>query len=104
MAAVLSLIVQLLSGAVGSNLLASVASKFNLGPVGNLIAGALGGVSGSNLLNMILGTGASTAAAAAGGGDLASIVTQIVGGGIGGSIVTAVVGAIRNAMSGPRVA
>jgi hypothetical protein len=96
-----SLIIQLLSGAAGSGLLAKFLSQLNLGPIGNLITGAVGGVAGGNVLSSLLGTGA---AAAATGGDLSSILTQIVGGGLGGPILTAVVALLRNARAGGRTA
>lgn len=99
--AALNLIIQLLSGAAGSGLLAKLVSQLNLGPLGNLITGALGGVGGGNVLGSLLGSGAAATAA---GGDLSSILTQIVGGGVGGPILTAIVALIRNAMAGSTTA
>jgi hypothetical protein len=96
-ATLVNLIIQLISGAVGSGVLARMISQLNLGPIGNLITGALGGVGGGNILGSLLGAGAT---AATGGGDLGSILTQIVGGGVGGPILTAIVALIRNAMAG----
>ncbi len=100
-ATLINLIIQLLSGAGGSSLLANAVSKLNLGPAGNLITGAIGGVGGGHLLDALLGGGGSTAAAAnaASGLDFGSIISQIVGGGVGGGILTAIVGLIRNAMT-----
>ncbi len=97
----ISLIIQLLSGAAGSSLLAKVASQFNLGPIGNLITGAIGGVGGGNILGSLLGGGA---AAATGGGDIGPILAQVVGGGVGGPIVTAIIALIRNAIAGQKQA
>src|SRR5271166_1462648 len=94
-----SLIIQLISGAAGSGVLTKIASQFNLGPIGNLITGAIGGVGGGNILGSLLGGGA---AAATSGGDLGSILAQVVGGGVGGPIVTAIVALIRNAVGGTR--
>jgi hypothetical protein len=96
-ATLVNLIIQLISGAVGSGVLTRIISQLNLGPIGNLITGALGGVGGGNILGSLLGAGATTATA---GGDLGSILTQIVGGGVGGPILTAIVALIRNAMAG----
>jgi hypothetical protein len=98
---VVSLIIQLLSGAAGSGLLAKFVSQLNLGPIANIITGALGGVGGGNLLGSLLGSGA---AATATSGDLQSILTQIVGGGVGGPILTAIVALIRNAVAGGKTA
>jgi hypothetical protein len=38
-----ALIIQLVSGAVGGNIAGAAMSKFNLGPIGNSIAGIVGG-------------------------------------------------------------
>jgi hypothetical protein len=96
-----NLIIQLLSGAAGSGLLAKFLGQLNLGPIGNLITGAVGGIAGGHVLGSFLGSGA---AATATGGDLSSILTQIVGGGVSGPILTAVVALLRNARSGSRTA
>ena len=96
-ATLVNLIIQLISGAAGSGVLARMVSQLNLGPIGNLITGALGGVGGGNILGSLLGAGT---AAATSGGDLGSILTQIVGGGVGGPILTAIVALIRNATAG----
>jgi len=96
-ATLVNLIIQLISGAAGSGVLARLVSQLNLGPIGNLITGALGGVGGGNILGSLLGAGT---AAATSGGDLGSILTQIVGGGVGGPILTAIVALIRNATAG----
>ena len=42
-ATLVNLIIQLISGAAGSGVLARMVSQLNLGPIGNLITGALGG-------------------------------------------------------------
>jgi hypothetical protein len=102
-ATIINLIIQLVAGAGGSSILANAASRLNLGPLGNLITGALGGIGGGNLLGALLhGGGAAAANAATGGFDLGSLVTQLIGGGVGGPIVTAIVAMIRNAMSGQK--
>jgi hypothetical protein len=102
-ATIINLIIQLIAGAGGSSVLANLANKYNLGPLANIITGALGGVGGGNVLGALLhGGGAAAANAATSGLDLGSIVTQLIGGGVGGPIVTAIVAMIRNAMSGQK--
>ena len=101
---VVNLIIQLLSGAAGSGILAKFLSQLNLGPIGNLITGLAGGVAGGNVLGSLLGSGAAATAATATGSDLSSILTQIVGGGVGGPILTAIVALLRNARAGRRTA
>ncbi len=91
-----SLIIQLLSGAAGGNIVAKILKQFDLGPVGNSIAGIVGGV----LLGQILtALGASPAdVAAAGGMDVGTIVTDILGGGVGGGALMVIVGLIKQQM------
>ena len=48
---IVSLIIQLLSGAAGGNLAGNVAEDANLGPLGNTIAGAIGGGLGDEILS-----------------------------------------------------
>jgi uncharacterized membrane protein YeaQ/YmgE (transglycosylase-associated protein family) len=96
----LSLIVQLISGAVGGNVAGSLMKKFDLGPVGNSIAGIVGGGLGGQLLNM-LAAGAGAAAPAAGSMDAGSIVSSVLGGGVGGGVLMAIIGMIRSSMKQP---
>ena len=91
----LNLIIQLLSGAVGGNLAGRLLKKYDLGTLGNSIAGIVGGGLGGQLLGMLTGGGA----AAAGGLDLGSIIASVCGGGIGGGIVMWIVGLVRTAMT-----
>ena len=96
----LPLIVSLVSGGVGGNIAGALMQKFNLGPIGNTLAGIVGGGVGGQLLTMITSGGAAAAAAApASGMDLSSILSSVGGGGIGGAIVMAVIGLIKAQMS-----
>ena len=63
---IVALIIQLVSGAVGGNIAGLLMSKFNLGPIGNSIAGIVGGGLGGQLLSMVTSGGAATAGASAG--------------------------------------
>lgn len=81
-----SLLIQLVSGAVGGNIGGAVLKNLSLGPVGNSIAGILGGPLGAALLSQ-LGMG--------GGGTLASVGS----GGVGGIVLMLVVGFIKKAMA-----
>jgi hypothetical protein len=47
---ILNLIIQLLSGAAGSGLLAKYVSQLNLGPIANLITGRLAGLAAATSL------------------------------------------------------
>ena len=91
------LIIQLVSGAVGGNVAGSALKQYDLGTLGNSIAGIIGGGIGGQVLMMILGSGG---AAATSNLDVASIVSQIAGGGVGGGILMVIVVIIRQAMGG----
>ena len=89
----LPLIIQLICGAVGGNVAGSAMKKYNLGTLGNSIAGILGGGIGGQLLGL-LGVGA-----AGGGLDLAGIIGSIAGGGVGGAVLMLIVGLIKKALA-----
>ncbi len=93
-----SLIIQLLSGAAGGNIAGSMLKKLSLGTTGNSIVGILGGGLGGQLLGM-MGAGGAAAGGAAGGLDIGSILSSVAGGGVGGGVLLAIVGFIRQAMS-----
>jgi uncharacterized membrane protein YeaQ/YmgE (transglycosylase-associated protein family) len=97
-----TIILQLISGGVGGNIAAALLKKLNLGPVGNSIAGIVGGLITGQILR-VLGSGAvaATAASAAStsGMDLTSILSNVGGAGIGGAAVMAIVGLIKTQMS-----
>jgi uncharacterized membrane protein YeaQ/YmgE (transglycosylase-associated protein family) len=91
---IVTLLIQLISGAVGGNLAGSAMKNMSLGTLGNTIAGLVGGGIGGQILEQVFNT-----AVAGGSLDLASIVTQIVGSGVGGAILMAIIGSVRSAMA-----
>ena len=103
---ILPLLVQLIGGAAGGNVIGQVIKKLNLGPVGNSIAGAIGGVAATWLaakvpgLDALVGMGASTdATAAAGGLNAGALAGQGVTGLVGGGLLTAIAGMIKSSMA-----
>jgi hypothetical protein len=92
---IISLIIELISGAVGGNIAGAAMKENSLGTAGNSIAGIIGGGLGGTLLQSVLGS------AAAGGGslDLTTILSNVAGGGVGGAILMAVIGLIKSAMA-----
>ena len=89
---ILSLIIQLASGAIGGNLAGKLLSNYSLGTLGNSIVGILGGGLGGQLLGMIgIGTGG-------GDMDIAGILGSVAGGGVGGSVLLVIVGLIKKAL------
>ena len=90
-----SLIIQLISGAVGGNA-ANSAKDNGLGPLGNTIAGALGGGVGGQILNAVLGLGG---AAAASGLDIGTIVSAFLTGGVSGGLTALVIGFLKSKLA-----
>jgi uncharacterized membrane protein YeaQ/YmgE (transglycosylase-associated protein family) len=84
------LIIQLVLGAIGGNIGGALMKNLSLGPLGNSIAGIVGGGLGGQILTAVLG------GAAASGGNM---VGNIAGGGIGGIVVMIIVGLIKNMMA-----
>jgi hypothetical protein len=96
---IVNLIIQLVAGAAGGNLAGSLLKQYNLGTLGNSIAGIVGGGLGGQLLGMLMGGGAS-----GGGMDIGSLVAQVAGGGVGGGILLVVVGLVRQMLGGGQAA
>jgi uncharacterized membrane protein YeaQ/YmgE (transglycosylase-associated protein family) len=93
MGSTLSVIIQLVCGAIGGNVAGSLMKKQSLGTLVNSIVGIIGGGLGGQLLGM-LGVGTVT-----GGTDIASIIGSIAGGGVGGGVLLAIVGLIKKAFA-----
>jgi hypothetical protein len=89
----INLVIQLISGVVGGNAVGAALKDYNLGGVGNTIAGALGGIGGGQLLQAAM---PAIAGAAGGNLDVGAIISQIVGGGAGGAILAAIAGLVKN--------
>jgi hypothetical protein len=94
---IVSLIIQLLSGAVGGNIAGSIFKNWSLGTAGNSIVGVIGGVLTGQVLGPLLGPGAK--AVATSGLDPMAIIGQIASGGIGGGVLMVIVGLIKSMMA-----
>jgi hypothetical protein len=101
---IIGLIIQLISGAVGGNIAGAAIKQYNLGTIGNSIAGLIGGGVGAQIIGALVGGGTGTDLAGAGGLDLGSIIGQIASGGVGGGILMVIVGLIKQAIGGQRAA
>jgi uncharacterized membrane protein YeaQ/YmgE (transglycosylase-associated protein family) len=75
-----TLIIQLITGAVGGNLAGVVLKKFSLGTLWNSVVGILGGGIGSQILGGLIGSG---------------LVGDIASGGIGGAVLMIIVGVVK---------
>jgi uncharacterized membrane protein YeaQ/YmgE (transglycosylase-associated protein family) len=85
-----SLLISLVSGAVGGNAAGKVLKNFDMGTLWNSVAGIVGGGLGGTIMSQLGIDPGAAAAAASGSGDMGSIVSQIGGGGIGGAVLLVV--------------
>jgi uncharacterized membrane protein YeaQ/YmgE (transglycosylase-associated protein family) len=93
--AMINLIIQLISGAVGGNVAGAALKDYNLGTLGNSIAGIVGGGIGGQILAALVPALAQQASSM----DIGSIIGQVAGGGIGGAILMVIVGVLKNMMA-----
>jgi hypothetical protein len=100
---IIGLIIQLVSGAVGGNIAGAAMKQYNLGTIGNSIAGLIGGGVGAQIIGALVGGGTGADLAGAGGLDIGSIIGQVASGGVGGGILMVIVGLIKQAMGGQKV-
>ncbi len=90
---IVSILIQLVSGAVGGAGAGKAMPKLSLGKIGDIVAGIVGGGLGGQILGA-LGVGATTAAS--GNLDIGSILGSILGGGVGGGALMAIVSTVKN--------
>jgi hypothetical protein len=102
MEGIIGFIIQIVAGAIGGNAAGAGVKKYSLGTAGNSIAGAVGGLILAQVLAAIgigePGMATTEGAPAAGGLDVAALISQVVGGGAGGAILTLIAGAIKDRM------
>ena len=91
METLISLVVQIISGAVGGNLAGM--SKQSLGTGLNTLIGGVGGLVLGQIVSVLTGTSSGEAL------DVAAVCSNIVGGGIGGLVLTWVVGFIKQKLA-----
>ncbi|UYO00999.1 MAG: hypothetical protein KIT02_07300 [Devosia sp.] len=97
---VVSLLVQLIGGGAGGNVIGQLAKKLSLGTAGNSIVGAIGGLAGTWLAGMIPGLDTLVGGmGAAGSLDIGALAGQGVSGLVGGGVLTAIAGLIKSAMA-----
>ena len=81
-----SLLINLISGAVGGNLAGSILKDFNAGWLTKSIAGIVGGGIGGQIISQLGIDPAALASGSVGGFDIGSILSQVGGGGVGGGL------------------
>jgi uncharacterized membrane protein YeaQ/YmgE (transglycosylase-associated protein family) len=88
------ILINLITGALGGVATGKSSPTFDLGTIGNIISGLVGG----GVLGQIVTLALPSVVAAAQSGNLSigGIVSQVIAGGAGGAILTAIIGAIKN--------
>ena len=88
------ILINLIAGAIGGAGVGKASPNFDLGTVGHIVSGLVGG----GVLGQIVTLALPSVMAAVESGNLSigSIISQLVAGGAGGAILTAIIGAIKN--------
>jgi hypothetical protein len=87
-------LINLISGALGGIGAGKSSPTFDLGTVGNIISGLVGGGLLGQIVTLLLPS--VMAAAESGNLSVGGVVSQVVAGGAGGAILTALIGAVKN--------
>jgi uncharacterized membrane protein YeaQ/YmgE (transglycosylase-associated protein family) len=87
-------LINLISGALGGVAAGKSSPTFDLGMVGNVISGLVGGGLVGQIVTLLLPS--VMAAAQSGNFSVSGVVSQVVAGGAGGAILTAIIGAVKN--------
>jgi hypothetical protein len=85
-------ILQLICGVVGGNLICAGFKDLSLGPIGNSLAGLLGGGIFGHFLHTMTGVGGNSS-------DLQIFLTSLLGGLSGGAVMTILVGWVKGMIS-----
>ncbi len=88
------LLINLVAGALGGNAVGKASSNFDLGTLGNTIAGLVGGGVLGQIATLLLP--AVMGAMQSGNLSVGGIIAQAISGGAGGAILTAIIGMLKN--------
>jgi len=88
------ILINLVAGALGGLGAGKSSPNFDLGTIGNIVTGLVGGGVVGQVVTLLLPS--VIAAAQSGNLSASGIISQVVAGGAGGAILTAIVGAIKN--------
>ncbi len=88
------ILINLVAGALGGVGAGKASPTFDLGMIGNIVSGLVGGGVLGQVVTLLLPS--IVAAAQSGNLSVGNIVSQAVAGGAGGAILTAIIGAIKN--------
>ena len=88
------ILINLVAGALGGVGTGKASPQFDLGTIGNIVSGIVGGGVLGQIVTLILPS--LVAAAQAGNLSVGGVISQAIAGGAGGAILTAIIGAIKN--------
>ena len=88
------ILINLITGALGGAAVGKSSPKFDLGTIGNIIAGLVGGGVLGQIVTLLLPS--VVAAVESGNLSIGGIISQVIAGGAGGALLTAIIGAIKN--------
>jgi hypothetical protein len=88
------ILINLIAGAVGGVATGKSSPTFDLGTVGNVISGLIGGGVLGQIVTLALPS--IVAVAQSGNFSVSGVVSQLIAGGAGGAILTAICGALKN--------
>jgi len=88
------ILINLVAGALGGVSVGKSSPTFDLGTVGNIVSGLVGGGVLGQIATLLLPS--VLAAAQSGNFTVSGVVSQVIAGAAGGAILTAIIGAIKN--------
>jgi len=88
------ILINLVAGALGGVGAGKASPTFDLGMIGNIVTGLVGGGVLGQIATLLMP--AVMAAAQSGNFSVGGIISHAIAGGAGGAILTAIVGAIKN--------
>lgn len=88
------ILINLVAGALGGVAAGKASPNFDLGMIGNIVSGLIGGGVVGQIVTLLLPS--IMAAAQSGNLSVGGIISQAIAGGAGGAILTAIIGAIKN--------
>ena len=88
------ILINLIAGALGGVGAGKASPQFDLGTIGNIVSGLVGGGVLGQIVTLILPS--VVAAAQTGNLSIGGVISQAIAGGAGGAILTAIIGAMKN--------
>jgi hypothetical protein len=88
------ILINLAAGALGGMGAGKASPNFDLGTIGNVVSGLVGGGVLGQIVTLLMPS--LIAAAQSGNLSASGIISNVVAGGAGGAILTALIGAIKN--------